>query len=75
MKRRISMYFLSVILIASVLRTSKKLLSSSDFRIMYICWYIKKMIEHITDNIEISSVDSDIEDSEEPISNSENSDN
>ena len=69
------MYFLSVILIASVLRTSKKLLSSSDFRIMYICWYIKKMIEHITDNIEISSVDSDIEDSEEPISNSENSDN
>lgn len=42
---------------------------------MYICWYIKKMIEHISDDIEISSVDSDIEDSEEQISNSENSDN
>lgn len=33
------------------------------------------MIEHISDDIEISSVDSDIEDSEEQISNSENSDN
>ena len=65
---------MSVVLIDSVFRTGKNYYPRVFLEECKYAVKEKKMPEYITDDIEISSDDSDKEDSDEEISNEENSD-